>query len=146
MSEALKLDLNIKEIDERATVKQSLRALEKYRMLMLSVDDEYLPKVTATYSLTPPSNTNEFHSSTENVIEFVDRERERDTYMSLLRKGINRIPVESRELIVKKYMGRDELYDFEVYNQMGISKPHFDRKKRKALINLACSLKIEVYQ
>ncbi|WP_410985305.1 ArpU family phage packaging/lysis transcriptional regulator [Bacillus cereus] len=144
MSEALNLDLDIKELNKKATIKQSLRALEKYRMLMLSVDDEYLPKVTTTYSLTPPCNTNEFHPSTENIIDFVDRERERDIYIKLLWKGINRMPVESRELIVKKYMGRDELYDFEVYNQMGISKPHFDRKKRKALINLAHSLGIEV--
>ncbi|WP_001287387.1 ArpU family phage packaging/lysis transcriptional regulator [Bacillus cereus] len=119
MSEALKLDLNIKELDRGATVRQSLRALEKYRMLMLSVDDEYLPKVTATYSLTPPCNTNEFHSSTENIIDFVNRECERDTYMKTIWKGINRMPVESRELIVMKYMERDKLYDFEVYNQMG---------------------------
>lgn len=140
------LDLNIKEIDKNKTIKKSLQALGKYRMLMLAVDDEYLPKVTATYSLTPPSNTNMFHSSTEDIIEFVDREQERDTYMKLLWKGINRMPVESRELIVNKYMGRDKLYDFEVYNQMGISKPKFDRKKQEALINLALSLKIAVYQ
>lgn len=140
------LNLDMKELDVKVSVKKALRALNKYRMYMLSVDDEYLPKVTPTYSLTPPSNTNQFHSSTENVIEFVDREREKEQYMTLIWKGVNRLSAESRKLIIEKYMGRDELYDFEVYNRMGISKPNFDRRKREALKGLACSLGIAVYR
>ncbi|ENQ3106031.1 ArpU family transcriptional regulator [Bacillus cereus] len=140
------LNLDMKELDGTESAKKAMRALRKYRMYMLSVDDEYLPKITPTYSLTPPSNTNQFHSSTENVIEFVDSEREKQQYMTLIWKGINRLSAESRKLIIEKFMGRDELYDFEVYNSMGISKPNFDRKKRKTLVDLACALKIEEYK
>ena len=139
------LNLDMKELDATKSAKKAMRALRKYRMYMLSVDDEYLPKITPTYSLTPPSCTNQFHSSTENVIDVIDREREKQQYMTLIWKGINRLSAESRKLIVEKFMGRDELYDFEVYNSMGISKPNFDRKKRKALVDLACALKIEEY-
>ncbi|QTR83172.1 ArpU family transcriptional regulator [Bacillus cytotoxicus] len=140
------LNLEMKELDRKASARKALRALRKYRMYMLSVDDEYLPKVTATYSLTPPSRTNQFHSSTENIIEIIDREREKESYMNRIWKGINRLSAESRKLIIEKFMGRDELFDFEVYNKMGISKPNFDRKKRKALSDLACALGIEVYK
>lgn len=83
MNETL-LNLDMKELDVKVSVKKALRALNKYRMYILSVDDEYLPKVTPMYSLTPPSNTNQFYSLTENVIESVDREREKEQYMTLI--------------------------------------------------------------
>lgn len=147
MSEALKLDTNVQPLDERACVKVAESALEKYRRFMLSIDDEYLPKVTPTYSLIPPSQTNEFSSSTENVIEFIDREREREQYVKLMWKAINRLSRgEYRELIIKRFMGREELYDFEVYNEMGVSKATYDRKKKRALVDLACALELEVYK
>ncbi|MFD3445587.1 ArpU family phage packaging/lysis transcriptional regulator [Microbacteriaceae bacterium 4G12] len=86
MKEAV-LNLDMKELDGITSAKKAMRALRKYHMYMLTVDDEYLPKVTPTYSLTPPSCTNQFHSSTEKVIKFIDREREKEQYMTNIWKG-----------------------------------------------------------
>jgi len=74
-----------------------------------------LPKVTATYSLVPPAHTNAFHSSTESpVIDKVDFERERDEYMEWIRRGVNRLSPRERELIIKRYLSDEEIYDYEL--------------------------------
>jgi len=122
-------------------------ALEKYRMYMLTVPDEFLPRVTQTYSLMLPSNTNAFHSSTESAaIKKVDFERERDEYMERIRRAVNRLNKTERELIIKRYMSIDEPYDYEVYNEMGISESKFYRIREKAFYKLAFALRIEVYK
>jgi ArpU family phage transcriptional regulator len=122
-------------------------ALEKYRMYMLTVPDEFLPRVTQTYSLVPPSNTNAFHSSTENAaIKKADFERERDEYMERIRRAVNRLNKMERELIIKRYMNLEEPYDYEVYNEMGISESKFYRIREKAFYKLAFALRIEVYK
>jgi ArpU family phage transcriptional regulator len=59
------LMFKLPEIDREKTKEAVEAALEKYRFYLLSVPDEKLPKVTATFSLVPPSFTNGFHSSTK---------------------------------------------------------------------------------
>lgn len=57
------LTLNLPQIDEEATKAKVEQLLDQYRLYLLQ--DNFLPKVTPTYSIVPPSITNEFHSSTE---------------------------------------------------------------------------------
>ena len=95
----------------------------------------------------PPSNTNAFHSSTESVaIKKADFERERDEYMERIRRAVNRLNKMERELIIKRYMTLEEPYDYEVYNEMGISESRFYRIREKAFYKLAFALRIEVYK
>lgn len=138
----------LRDVDGEKTKEAVEAALEKYRMYMLTVPDEYLPRVTQTYSLVPPSNTNAFHSSTEDVaIKKVDFERERDEYMERIRRAVNRLNKMERELIIKRYMTYDEeSYDYEIYNAMGISESKFYRVREKAFYKLAFALRIEVYK
>lgn len=37
-------------------------ALEKYKMYLLTLPDDMLPKITSSYSIAPPSKTNQFYS------------------------------------------------------------------------------------
>jgi ArpU family phage transcriptional regulator len=135
------------EIDREETKKRVEAALEKYRFYLLTVPEERLPKVTATYSLVPPAHTTVFHSSTESAaIKKVDFERERDEYMERIRRAVNRLNKMERELIIKRYMTLEEPYDYEVYNEMGISESKFYRIREKAFYKLAFALRIEVYK
>jgi ArpU family phage transcriptional regulator len=59
------ITFQLSEIDREETKKRVEAELEKYRFYLLAVPDEQLPKVTATYSLVPPTHTNSLHSSTE---------------------------------------------------------------------------------
>lgn len=137
----------IRDVDGEKTKEAVETALEKYRMYMLTVPDEYLPRVTQTYSLVPPSNTNAFHSSTEDVaIKKADFERERDEYMERIRRVVNRLNKTERELIIKRYLSNEEMYDYELYNEMGMSESKYYRLKARAFYKLAFILRIEVYK
>ncbi|MCQ5364736.1 ArpU family transcriptional regulator [Anoxybacillus salavatliensis] len=137
----------LRDVDGEKTKKAVEEALEKYRMYMLTVPDEFLPRVTQTYSLVPPSQTNAFHSSTEDIaIKKVDFERERDEYMEKVRRAVNRLTKLERELIVKRYLTLEEPYDYDVYNEMGMSERQYYRIKARAFYKLAFILRIEVYK
>jgi ArpU family phage transcriptional regulator len=134
------------EIDRDKTREAVENALEEYRMCLLSVPEEKVPKITATYSLAPPAFTNEFYSSTESAaIERVDSDRAREKYIEWVRKGINRLNFKEREMIIKRYLSEEEVFDYILYNEMGMSEKTFYRFKARAFYKLALALKIEVY-
>jgi ArpU family phage transcriptional regulator len=141
------LQFMLPQIDREKTKEAVEAALEKYRMFLLSVPEEKVPKVTASYSLLPPAFTNAFHSPIEDaVIDKVDKEKEREQYIEWVRKAINKLNFKEREMIVKKYLEDDELYDYELYNEMGMSERKFYRLKSRVFYKLAFALKIEVYE
>jgi ArpU family phage transcriptional regulator len=80
------------------------------------------------------------------VIDKVDFERERDEYMEWIRRGVNRLSPRERELIIKRYLSNEEIYDYELYNEMGMSESKYYRIKSRAFYKLAFALKIEVYK
>jgi ArpU family phage transcriptional regulator len=140
------LSFKLPEIDREKTKTAVEAALEKYRFYLLTVPEEKLPKITASYSLTPPAFTNEFHSSTESaVIDKVDFERERDEYIERIRKAVNRLNYKERELMIKRYLSDEEVYDYELYNEIGYSERRYYRLKARIFYKLAFLLRIEVY-
>lgn len=135
------------EIDREKTKYAVEAALERYRFYLLQLPDEQLPKVTATYSLVPPGQNNQFHSSTEAaVINLVDYERERDEYIEKVRKAVNRLGSKEREIIIKRYLNDEEMYDYEIYNEIGLSERRYYRQKARIFYKLAFLLRIEVYK
>jgi ArpU family phage transcriptional regulator len=135
------------EIDREETKKRVEAALEKYRFYLLTVPEERIPKVTSTYSLVPSSHTNAFHSSIESaVIEKVDFERDRDEYIEWIRRGVNRLSLKERELIIRRFLNDEEMYDYEIYSDMGLSERKYYRIKSRAFYKLAFILRIEVYK
>lgn len=141
------ISFRLPEIDREKTKEAVEVALEKYRFYLLTVPDEKLPKVTATYSLVPPSNTNAFHSSTEDVaIDKVDKERERDQYLERIIRGVNRLSKMEREIIFKRYLEDEETFDYEIYNEIGFSERRYYRLKARIFYKLAFILRIEVYK
>ncbi|MDM8151630.1 ArpU family phage packaging/lysis transcriptional regulator [Priestia megaterium] len=141
------LSFMLPEIDRKETKKAVEVAFEKYRFYLLTIPEERLPKLTSTYSLIPPANANEFYSSTENIAtKTVDFERERDKYIELVRKAVNRLSVKEREIIIKRYLQDEEVFDYEIYNEIGYSERRYYRLKARIFYKLAFLLKIEVYK
>lgn len=136
------------EIDWKKTRKNAEKAIEKYRIYLLSIDAERIPKITASYSLVPPTNTNTFHSTTEEAaIHNVDYERERTAYIERFVKAVNRLAPKERQAIIMKYLGEEELFDYEVYNELGIGETYYYTKfKPKMLNKLAMALHIEAFK
>lgn len=141
-------DKLIPEIDWKKTRKNCEKAIEKYRAYLLSVDTEHIPKITASYSLIPPTNTNTFHSTTEEAaIHNVDYARERMAYIEKFSKALNRLSPKERQAIIMKYLGDEVLFDYEVYNELGIGETYYYTKfKPKMLNNLAMALHVEEFK
>ncbi|MFA9459170.1 ArpU family phage packaging/lysis transcriptional regulator, partial [Halalkalibacter sp. AB-rgal2] len=91
------------EIDRERTREAVLAALEKYRICLLMVEENVLPKVTQSFSLIPPTNTNEFYSSTENAaIKNIARQEMCVQYIERIIKSVNRLSVQERAIIIKR--------------------------------------------
>ncbi|MEC5268259.1 ArpU family phage packaging/lysis transcriptional regulator [Heyndrickxia coagulans] len=142
------LSLLIPEIDRDATQENVEKAIAKYRYYALQTEDEFLPKITASYSMVPPTNTNAFHSSTEDTaVRMVDFERERMEYITRFAKAVNRLSKREREAFILKYMNDEELYDYEVYNQLGMGETYYYTKfKPRMFYKFAIAMRIEVYK
>jgi ArpU family phage transcriptional regulator len=137
----------LSQIDKKATKKKAEEAFEQYRILLLGQREEDLPKVTTTYSLVPPSHTNAFHSSTEDIaIKRVDYERQRIAYLKKVVMAVNRLSFIERAILIQCYMLKDDMKDYEVYSDLSLSQRDFYRKKGKALVNFAVAMRIEVYK
>jgi ArpU family phage transcriptional regulator len=141
------LEFILCEIDRDATKKAVEAALEKYRVFLLTQSLDKLPKVTQQYSLVPPSNTNKFHSSTEEMaISNADYERERSEYIKRVAMAVNRLGYWERAILIRRYMMEDDVFDYEIYNDFGMSERKYYRIKSRAFYKLAFALKIEVYK
>ncbi|PFA66853.1 ArpU family transcriptional regulator [Bacillus sp. AFS015802] len=113
-------------------------ALEKYRFFLLSFPIELTPKITSSYSLVPPTNTNQFHSSTEQTaIDRVDRDIARAKHIDWVLRAVNRLSEIEREIIFKRYLDHEEAYDYEIYNAMGMSERKYYRLKARTFYKLA---------
>lgn len=142
------LSLLLPEIDREATQLNVEKEIAKYRVYCFSIPEERLPKVTASYSLVPPSNTNEFHSSTEEIaIDRVDDQRRKEKFIEHFRRAVNRLPPKERQAFILKYLGEEELFDYEVYNELGMSETYYHKTfKPRIFYNLAFALRVEVYK
>lgn len=141
------MTLNLPQIDEEATKAKAEKLLDLYRLYLLQVPDDFLPKITPTYSIVPPSITNEFHSSTEEeALKRLDWEIQRDKFLKRIQRAVNRLTQRERQIIVMLYMQPEEMYDYEVYGEMDLSPRSYYRAKAKAFYRLAFALREEVYK
>jgi ArpU family phage transcriptional regulator len=135
------------EIDREKTKAAVESALEKYRFYLLTVPEDKLPKVTATYSLVPPSFSNEFHSSTEQAaISRIEFDIARNKHIEWVLRAVNRLNKMEREIIYKRYLEDEEVFDYEIYNEIGMSERKYYRLKARIFYKLAFILRIEEYK
>ncbi|MGD6967127.1 ArpU family phage packaging/lysis transcriptional regulator [Rossellomorea vietnamensis] len=135
------------EIDREKTKAAVESALEKYRFYLLTVPEDKLPKVTASYSLIPPTFSNEFHSSTEQaVMNRIELEIAKRKHIEWVLRGVNRLSKMEREIIFKRYLEDEEIFDYEIYNEIGMSERRYYRLKARIFYKLAFILKIEIYK
>ncbi|MER2172244.1 MAG: ArpU family phage packaging/lysis transcriptional regulator [Psychrobacillus psychrodurans] len=133
-------------IDEKRTKKSVERQLIKYREYLVTMPSTMAPKITSTYSIIPPSNTNLFVSKTENIaIERVMYEQERDKFMKWIHAAVDTLKPEEKKIIIECYLLEDTLPDIEIWTGLHMGRTKFYQTKCKALLRLAFALKKEVY-
>ena len=137
----------LRDTDGEKTKDEVEKHFSDYRMYLLTAPDEIMPKVTQTFSIEPPSRTNTFYSATESTaIERVDYEQERNSFIERTHKAVNRLSTRERELVTKRYLTIEDVYDYDVYNEMGVSETTYYRIREKAFYKLAFSLQVVVYK
>ncbi|MUV39459.1 putative phage-related protein [Lentibacillus sp. JNUCC-1] len=141
------LSFMLPEIDRTETKKVVEKALESYKVYLLMDPEELQPKVTSSLKLVPAAPSNQFHSTTEEVaVKKIDMERKRKEYINRIRKAVNRLNYYERSIVLKRYLNSDDVYDYEVYNELGFSERKYYRVKSRAFYKLAFILRIEVYK
>ncbi|THD15357.1 ArpU family transcriptional regulator [Anoxybacillus ayderensis] len=136
------MDFMLPAIDRKATKKAVEAALEKYRIFLLTLKLDQMPKVTQHYSLVP-AKTNKLHSSTE---EIAIRNADYEQYIQRIVEAVNRLDYWERAIIIQRYMNGEGVFDYAVYNELGMSHRHYYRLKSRAFYKLAFALEIEVYR
>ncbi|MFC4389126.1 ArpU family phage packaging/lysis transcriptional regulator [Gracilibacillus marinus] len=143
----MQMSLRLPEVDRELTKSEVEAALEKYKIYLLMEPIEYQPKITASFSIVPPTYNNQFHSNTEEiVVKKIDMENQRRKFLKWVQTCVNRLPHQERSIIVKRYLNAEEIYDYETYNDLGLSERTYYRVKPKALLRLAFIMRIEVYK
>ncbi|AOM13824.1 ArpU family phage packaging/lysis transcriptional regulator [Bacillus thuringiensis] len=134
-------------LDEEETKNEVEKVFEEYRMYVSQMPSDILPKVTASYSIVPPSVTNECNSSTENIaIERVQYEMARDKFMNWVHRAVNRLPKRERQIIHMYYMEEEKGYDPDIMDEVKLGRTTYYKVKGKALLRLAFSLRKEVFE
>ncbi|HEF1852284.1 TPA: ArpU family transcriptional regulator [Bacillus cereus] len=134
-------------LDEEETKNEVEKVFEEYRMYLSQMPSDILPKVTASYSIVPPSVTNEFNSSTENIaIERIQYEMARDKFMNWVHRAVNRLPKRERQIIHMYYMEEEKGYDPDIMDEVKLGRTTYYKVKGKALLRLAFSLRKEVFK
>lgn len=138
---------NLPQINREATREKVEEVLDKYKIFLLMEPEELQPKITSTFTITPSSMNNQFHSSTEDVaVRRIDMDKQRSDFIKKVQRAVNRLSYEERALVINRYLKKDDIYDYEVYNDLGYSQRKFYRIKARAFYKLAFIMRIEVYQ
>lgn len=141
------ISFKLPEINRTETKIAVESALEKYKIYLLMDPEENEPKITSTLKLVPSAPSNQFHSSTEEAaVNKIDQEEKRKKYITWIRKAVNRLSYQERAVIINRYLVDDEVYDYEVYNDLGYSERKYYRVKARAFYKLAFILRIEIYK
>lgn len=109
--------------------------------------EELVPKITATFKLPASAPTNEFNSSPEEVaIEKIDQEEKRRKYIRRIKNAVDHLFYQEGQVIIKRYLNEDDIYDYEVYNEFYYSERKYNCIKTRAFYKTVLILRIEIYK
>lgn len=122
------------EIDKEKTKRQVRDLLSCYRSMIRIAGEEFIPKVTATYSFELKSYTGLVSRTVENaVVRKVTAEQE----LIKISAAMNKLNAYDRQMIYDKYMNKEELSDTLIYLEYSMSSSSFYRELDKSLIKFA---------
>ncbi|KGL40505.1 hypothetical protein EP56_12570 [Listeriaceae bacterium FSL A5-0209] len=131
------------DIDYIGTVRALKKFFEDYKILRLKAGALILPSVTTTYTITPPSFSNQFNSKVEDaVIHNIDNIQTAQDAVKKYDVIINQLDHIQRKIIIECFI--HDSRDIDVMIDMPYEEAQYKREKRKGVIQLATTLGIEV--
>ncbi|MFP7347441.1 ArpU family phage packaging/lysis transcriptional regulator [Bacillus safensis] len=52
-------------------------------------------------------------------------------FLEKVQRAVNRLPYNERQIIIKRYMQQEPVFDYQVYNEIGMSERSYTRLKGK---------------
>lgn len=124
----------VRKLDKRATKEKVVMMLSAYKQLKKIAGEEYVSKVTATYSFEPRSYMGAVNKSLEKHIE---RKLTAQKMVEDIEKAINRMSnAHLRQILIMKYC---KYYDSDIaiYVTLDISESEFYRELERGLLYFA---------
>ncbi|PEP48957.1 MULTISPECIES: ArpU family phage packaging/lysis transcriptional regulator [Bacillus] len=142
-------------IDRTATQEKLEEILEEVRIYRQFGMIRQEMKVTPSYEVRYHGPTNVVGNPLEDVALANVQQSKREKWLenmsfridqALIRFGNSRAGQNQRDIIKKRYLEEDDMCDYMVYNEIGMSERTYRRWKSKAFYNLAFALRLEVYE
>lgn len=120
---------------KKETLAKAYAVLDRYQMLCNIAKEDYLPKLTATYSLEPRGQSWKPSSQTENM---VTRRVDAQAELEAIREAVDRlVDIRHRQVIIEKYYHGRNKTDIERYMDLGYSESEFYRLVERAVLEFA---------
>ncbi|KIQ82241.1 ArpU family transcriptional regulator [Bacillus sp. L_1B0_8] len=137
-------------IDRKATQARLEEILENVRIYRQFGMIRNEMKVTASCEVRYHGQTNIVGNPAEDValanVAMSEREVKLQRLSFQIDKALSRFSKNQRDIIVKRYLKDEEVFDYMVYNEIGMSERTYRRNKSNAFYKLAFALRLEVYE
>ncbi|PGD90899.1 ArpU family phage packaging/lysis transcriptional regulator [Bacillus wiedmannii] len=137
-------------VDRKATqvrLEEILETVRIYRQFGMIRNEM---KVTASCEVRYHGQTYIVGKPTEDValanVAMNEREDKLQRLSFQIDKALSRFSKNQRDIIVKRYLEDEEVFDYMVYNEIGMSERTYRRNKSNAFYKLAFALRLEVYE
>lgn len=121
------------EIDREITKQNVDYLLSRYHNIR-RLAGSYTPRITATYSLTPRSETGLTSDSTSKMVGLRSKALEQ---LKEIEDALKLVSAEARKRLYFKYLSEDGAFDYEIYYDQNISKDTYYRQLEKAQLEFA---------
>lgn len=121
-------------IDKKATKENVVKLLKLYRRLVRMADEEFLPKMTATYSFEPKGTGG---GISDPLGESISNKVAAQEEINRIVKAINKLSSQNRKLLYMKYMKRNVLSDIYIYVDLSMSESTYYRELDRAYIEFS---------
>ncbi|MED1042634.1 hypothetical protein S2E19_06031 [Bacillus mycoides] len=137
-------------IDRKATQVRLEGILENVRIYRLFGMIRNEMQVTASSEVRYHGPTNIVGKQVEDIavanVAISEREVKLQHLSFQIDKALSRFSKSQRDIIVKRYLEDEEVFDYIVYNEIGMSERTYRRNKSNAFYKLAFALRLEVYE
>ncbi|PEZ05547.1 ArpU family transcriptional regulator [Bacillus sp. AFS018417] len=137
-------------IDRKATQARLEEVLENIRIYRQFGMIRNEMKVTTSCEPRYHGPTNLVGKPAEEValanVELSERELKLNRLSFQVDKVLSRFSKSQRDIIVKRYLEDEDVFDYMVYNEIGMSERTYRRNKANAFYKLAFALRLEVYE
>lgn len=130
----LDIFLEVDNIDKSATKENVDELLNLYRRLARMADEEFIPKMTATYSFEIKGSGG---GVSDSLGEAISRKISAQQEIHKIMKAINKLNGYHRQILFERYMRRCPQTDIMIYVSLCMSESSYYRELAKAQLEFA---------